>query len=126
MELARGPRQNQLLYRSPEWRSIVDGAPLTRFGALGVAPMGYVDIEALDMLSLAPDSYLDRDGKLVSVLRTRGSSLRANPKTAPLRRFIEVDENFCRMIGYYMAEGSIGGEEHSVQFAGQQEINLPG
>jgi intein/homing endonuclease len=112
-------KMNQLEYVAPEWRSINDGSSLTNYGATGIASMLVVDVEAIDMLALAPDNYLDQDGQLISTFQRRGR-IYANPKTAPIKRFIQVDTNFCMLLGYYVAEGSTGGEAHSVQFASHE------
>jgi len=39
-----------------------------------------------------------------------------NPKSNPIKRFIEVDEKLAFIIGYYLAEGSIN-NSHTINFA---------
>ena len=42
-----------------------------------------------------------------------------NPRAKKINRFLTVDEDFCRLMGYYISEGSCG--KHSVSFAFDQK-----
>jgi intein/homing endonuclease len=105
-------RRNQVEYGPEHWRAI-SGDLSTDHGLLSAAPIEIVDVEAIDFLALAPTNYIDRDGHLAS---TTYAGARQNPKTVPMRRFVDVDEDFCFLMGYYLAEGSTNGR-HGVNFA---------
>ena len=111
--------QNQLSHKEPAWLSLDSGNLFTNYGALSTTIYDITDVESLDLLTTAPDNYLDNNGHLVSTF-VRYSRTYINPKTVPVKRFIDVDTNFCTLLGYYVAEGSIGGESHLLQFASHE------
>ena len=105
-------RTNTLRYAPPVWRSWDQGWRAQDYGLVAVAPTETVDVDVIDLLAAAPDTYADADGWLTA--RTYGGR-RLNPKANRLRRFLEVDDDFCRFLGYFAAEGSVG--RHNVGFA---------
>lgn len=93
----------------------VEDLDLTTSGLVSVCNNNTVDKVDLDLLPYAVTSVKDINGMLESwvVRKTTGSC--RNPKGTPIKRNIIVDNDFCLLLGYFMAEGSTG--SHSISFA---------
>ena len=108
-------RTNTLQHRAPHWACVDDGVSLTDSAATSPVPRQTLDVEAVSLLDYAPDRYRELGGLLVA---TTYSGRRINPKQNRLPARLPVDEDFCRLMGYYFAEGSTG--RHNVGFASHE------
>lgn len=107
--------QNTLQHEEEDFLSI-DGGLSVEYSATSIAPIYISDIETIDLLALAPSNYIDQDGFLVAI-NWNGA---VNPKSSRVKRHLEIDREFCFLMGYYLAEGSTGGDSHVVQFASHE------
>lgn len=101
-----------------EWLCVGDGLGETH-GTTSVYPRGVEDTETIELGPFAPDSYTEEGGELRSFF----SDGHENPKAKPLPSHLQVDEDFCFLIGYYAAEGSCG--DHSVRFSSHEDEEAP-
>lgn len=104
------------LHDLPEWRAIDAGEPLTNFAATAVAPMEVRPQAQVDLLAYAPATYNVIAHHLVAF--THGGT-RENPNQNRPPATIAVDADWCRLLGYYYAEGSRG--RHTVAWAGHRD-----
>jgi intein/homing endonuclease len=71
----------------------------------------------IDLLDFCDkNKYFEKDGKLYSIMYENKDVI--NPKQNIINRFIEMDEDFCFMLGYYLAEGCRN--EHQITFCGHK------
>ena len=107
-------KQNQLEYGVESWKSI-DGGLSSDYAAASVC-IGYtIDIDNLDLLVIAPDNFI-ADGPVLTSTMIRYGKRVINRNTNPVKRFIDIDNDFCFLLGYYLAEGSTN-KRHQVNFA---------
>ena len=91
-----------------------------KYGTVFTVNTDVVDIEQIDLSKTAPDTYVCENDKLVAYTY---NGTRKNSKQNVVDRYLKVDNDFCRIIGYYMAEGTTG--KHNVGFASHKdEINI--
>lgn len=116
-----GRRTTQLHFSSPEWIKIDDGHSLSEWAVSYPVPREEQDVAQIDMSEFAPPSYIvTDDGRLQSWTYSHS---RLNPKQNTLPKNIQVDRDFCMLLGYYAAEGSHG--KHNISFASHsREISI--
>jgi hypothetical protein len=89
----------------PEWLSVDDGDDLTDFAAVTVPPADIVDVPSINLIDYAPVTYNVVEDRLVAYTY---DGTRVNPKQNRPPASIAVDADFCRLLGYYYAEGARG------------------
>ena len=94
--------ENTLYYDEPCWNSIDLSLKVKSYGLGYIASQDNIYPKQIDLLKYAPDSYSDENGVLVSRFKHNNS---VNNKAAKINRFIKVDKDFCRLMGYFYAEG---------------------
>ncbi len=95
-----------------EWLSVQSGLAAKTHGLATAWNRETIDVERIDMLPFAPPSTREQNGNLVPM--SHGGS-RVNPRGNAIPRFVPVTEQFCRILGYFAAEGSCS--RHQVTFA---------
>ncbi len=96
------PGKGRREWRASEWLSVAGGLAPYNYGTCSVWETATEDRSEVDLLPCT-SGYRDDGGTLVAV--THGGS-RDNPNGRRVPRFLRVDEDFCLLLGYYVAEGS--------------------
>ena len=108
-----------LLHGDPQWLAIEDRKEGIDYATCTpiYRPEKVVDSSLIDLLQYSPSTYKDVDGKLLAF--TYGGT-RRNAKQNPINRWLDIaTPDFCRLLGYYVAEGSCG--KHSIAWASHRK-----
>jgi hypothetical protein len=98
-----------------KWVNVDEGIIKNKHYTSYIADSTIQDVERIDFMDYCdPAKYTEQGGKLYSILY--GDKDRLNPKQNPIDRYLNVDEDFCFLMGYYLAEGSNNGS-HQLSFA---------
>jgi len=78
-----------------------------------------IDINTIDLWDYATNnSCLNGETEITSLIITDNTA-KVNPKTNNISRYINVDEGFCFLMGYFLAEGSKS--RNGISFASHQK-----
>ena len=100
-----------------KWLNIDNGLD-KNYGLSYINDNAVIDISEIDMLKVCnKNKFTEIDGKLYSILYENKN--RINPKTNSINRFIELDLDFCFVIGYFLAEGTTN--KHQTIFASHKK-----
>jgi hypothetical protein len=78
-----------------------------------------VDMPKIDLWEFATGNYcLNGDDEIVSLLISN-DNVQINPKSNIISRYIDLDNDFCFILGYFLAEGSK--TKHGISFASHQK-----
>lgn len=114
-------RPGGLDWASAEWVSVDRGLVAGEFGTVTVWQTDGAVPECIDLMPHA-GGYYEESGVLVPYIKTK-NGFRRNPKGKSVQRYIPVTPEFCRVVGYYAAEGSCG--RHQVTFASGRSEDGP-
>jgi len=115
--------KNTIIYNNPHWRSIDEIEGMNKYGLSFIAPKTIKDIEKIDLMNYAPKSYISEEDYLISIVKNfiRPDGF-VNPKSNKIKRYMELDENMCTILGYFAAEGTSG--KHNVSFASHKKEKI--
>lgn len=102
-------------YEEPKWLSPSDeNINIKKHYTAFIPSQTIKDVEYIDLYDYCDHKKnIIKDDKIYSIMYENKNVI--NPNQNVLDRYIKVDEDFCFILGYYLAEGSVG--KHTVSFA---------
>ena len=103
-------------YKSGSWNKVSPNSSFISIEKLNTIKNKYLssvipiqeinNIEKIDLWKYANDNHcLNGENEIISLIIDE-LAVKINPRSNPISRYINIDEDFCFLMGYYLAEGS--------------------
>lgn len=104
----------------PQWipaSEVVPGDSVLEAIDQKIVPIEQIDLSTFLLAERSSTTgKRSRAGLYISQLIIDSDMIRfKNPRSHPVKRFVPVNKDFCRLVGYYLAEGSRG--KHNISWA---------